>query len=1062
MGDFQQVLKVVSAPQVLVSTIAPPRTYTVPLPPPVSTFATPTPYIPVYDYIAPKPSVLLPPTPTSFNAPLNQNTSSSVASESLINPLITFQNKDQPYYIPYSYISSFLTAIPSTINVSTVNAYTVNANHVNAVSTLTQELYTNYGEAVELFCYDKFTLDTQVLTADATSLLLNGVPLVTTENLSSIQDWSFEPAISTIQANNNDLTGVKNGYFSTITAHILTVDQLITNVSTTVEYYESTFKADIKQLNVSSINANVGVFSTLTAQNIIFPPAEEISTLQVEYLTVDIEANINKITNNTTFTTTPAFNNGGNFYGTRPNFTTGINTSGANNFNYTNIDNIQNVSGKSITIQANDTDGTGGEYLGLVADGGTFTAFYPNVNIVSQYGGGGQVNITAERPSLLVGVPSQNVNITAKGGNGYYTGIPVGGAVNTVANAGTVNLLTTTGVLGSGAIHDTAYSFINGIYTVPGYITQSAGCIEAYSGLTVPIIPLYGVSFYSALTCLSLTAGVTPATTSYPGTVFLRGDNGTKVVNGLYTDSLNNNVGYDLNIESRTTPVLDTSNRNINLNSYNNINLNTDNGGQVYINGTPYSGGGGGWSGNATSDLNMNTYKIFGSNSGNMLGVYQPFKFVYEPPTATGQFAEFAIQAHPQDAGVIYDLRYGVDMQGGYGYLKCEWTGYIVVPIKIFGQDIALEGGETVHINTANAIYNNTGGSFNVSSVTTNITASNDIYISSITGNINLVCGSGGGGIKLYDYMVMTGSGNPIYMGGNTIECQGGLIAGIATLYFNNGGNIASANTAGINYLDINTPTDTGSGNARLRIVGSKGRLDFDDNVTLSGNGSNQVGMFNQYGSIYLDSYQNVHLNGGGSHRGSEDQIQVHGLIYSDSRIYTGAVGQGFLQQNGSGFIETRVDYGAYGGLNMNGYFQVCQTGTTSAVFTVPSDTNANMSYNNGSGGFGIGTTSPAYRLDVNGDARVANSFVRNLNTTPIAQPVFQQGATSGTGSSGSVSVTIPTAYTSVGSYQVFVTHTNSSPPNTSVVRNTSNAFTIYWTNAGGGTQPFDWMTAGT
>jgi len=50
--------------------------------------------------------------------------------------------------------------------------------------------------------------------------------------------------------------------------------------------------------------------------------------------------------------------------------------------------------------------------------------------------------------------------------------------------------------------------------------------------------------------------------------------------------------------------------------------------------------------------------------------------------------------------------------------------------MKIYGQDIALEGGETVHINTANGIFNNTQASFNVSSLTTNITSQGNVTIS--------------------------------------------------------------------------------------------------------------------------------------------------------------------------------------------------------------------------------------------------------------------------------------------------------------------------------------------
>ena len=97
-----------------------------------------------------------------------------------------------------------------------------------------------------------------------------------------------------------------------------------------------------------------------------------------------------------------------------------------------------------------------------------------------------------------------------------------------------------------------------------------------------------------------------------------------------------------------------------------------------------------------------------------------------------------------------------------------------------------------------------------------------------------------------------------------------------------------------------------------------------------------------------------------------------------------------------------------------------------------------------------------------NGVKVASERFERALGSSSIVQPVFQQGAVTSSGSSGSVSVTIPQGYTSVGSYQVFVTHTDNNPPQLSVVRNTSNAFTIYWQSGGGGSQPFDWMTAGT
>lgn len=877
-----------------------------------------------------------------------------------------------PFYIPIDQkVSTLSISTLTTDNIvgKTLTVSTISTNTLSANSTFTGFIETPYGESSNWYVDNTLYVNFQQLTADEDQLFLNGVPIATTANLSSIQDWSIYAQISTLDGNGQDikgtnllqantigvstmgvcnLTGVQGAFTNLFTQNLMAAN-IVNFTSTVIEVYESTVRSDIKLANISTLNAqrvscgsistntiaaNVGFFSTLTAASInvstiIAPvnPNLAVSSLTTETLNV---------TNSGTFA------NGGTFNGTRPNFTTGINTNGPNNFNYQSLDNIRVVTGSNIDMFAVDPSGFGGESMTLGADGGTYTAFYPTTNIISRYGGGGQINITAERPSLLVAVPSQNVNITAKGGVGYYTGIPVGGGVNISAEAGGANLFTTTGVLANGAIRQTAYTFFNGIYTVPGFAARSAGSTAEYSGLTSPTLPIYGCSFYSALISLSLTAGVTPASASYPGVVYLRGDNGTKVVNGFYADTINNNVGYDLNIQSLTTPLLDVSNRNINLNSFNNINLNTQNGGQVYINGTPYSGGGsipqnlvvsslkavstnistltvstinglpysaGGWVGTAASDLNMNGYDIksplvlqlstqflylFGStitcsrgrnvindgidnifnytngdfqvssltttiesqsnirlNSpsniymstqtvdfqesllrgavyGQSLGAYQPFKFIYEPPTAAGQSAEFSIQAHPQDAGVVYNLRYGVDMAGGFGYLYCEWPGYIVVPMKISGKDVIIGDGETVVLNTNNEIYNNTKGGFHVSSLTTELKATNSITF-----------------------------------------------------------------------------------------------------------------------------------------------------------------------------------------------------------------------------------TSPSTKID-------SATVTRSLSGAFIPQGVFQQGATSGSGSSGNVSVTIPTGYTTSNSYSAFVSYQGTSPGNTSVQRNTSNAFTIYWSNAGGGTQDFDWMTLGT
>ena len=690
-------------------------------------------------------------------------------------PLATYNSPGNPIYAPLPISVSSLRV--STITANNLTASSISTSKLSANSTISAFIEGTYGEYSNWYVDTKLFVNFQELTADADQLFLNGIPLATTSDISNIEDWSLYAQVSTLDGNNQDIRatnfleanrisvstlGASNATLTTIVGSNATFTNLFTQnlmafnivnfTSTVIEVYESTIQSDIKLANISTanisngtarfstlnagrayisslstntatvntLNAGTGIFGNFTASSITVSSIVSPGVPNGVFSTITVAGNtttnsFNEGGGGATFATTATFNNGANFNGARANLNSGFTTSGTAYFNNQTICNLATVSNSNTA-------------LNLIVDASTNTSTYPTINLQSKFGGGGIVNITADSPSIFVVVPTQQVNIRAKGGVGYVSGIPVGGAINLTADAGTSNAITPTGVLANGAIRLTANSFINGAFTVPGLILQSAGSISAYSGLTSPVAGVYGCSFYSALTTLSLTCGVSPVTTSFPGVVYLRGDNGTKVVNGFYADTINNNVGYDLDIRSKT---IDISNRNINIDSASNVSINTSNGGQLYINGTPYSGGGGGGSfvSTATSDLNMSSFSILGSNAGNSLGNFKAFKFIYEPPTASGQSAEFSIQAHPQDAGVIYDLRYGVDLDGGYGYLYCEWTGYIVVPMKISGQVVYIGDGEGVVLNTNNYINNNTQGSFTVSSQTIDIKSTGDINI---------------------------------------------------------------------------------------------------------------------------------------------------------------------------------------------------------------------------------------------------------------------------------------------------------------------------------------------
>lgn len=99
---------------------------------------------------------------------------------------------------------------------------------------------------------------------------------------------------------------------------------------------------------------------------------------------------------------------------------------------------------------------------------------------------------------------------------------------------------------------------------------------------------------------------------------------------------------------------------------------------------------------------------------------------------------------------------------------------------------------------------------------------------------------------------------------------------------------------------------------------------------------------------------------------------------------------------------------------------------------------------------------------NITGDIDLEGSNVtRTLSATQVGQPVIQYGEASSSGSSGSVVVTLPVAYTSAASYVAFVSMLDADPAEMSVVRNTSSEIEIFWQSAGGGSHTVGWNTMG-
>jgi len=875
-------------------------------------------------------------------------------------PYSSWNNPNSPIFVK----------IPA--QVSTLAVSSLTGNTLNVVSTFTKNLLADYSETTEAFIYDILTIDNQKLTANNTSLLLNGVPIATIANLSSIADWSIYPQTSTVQGNKQSTIGLSYLSASTIGAVNLTASNIFTqnlmafNIvnfqSTVIDVYESTIQADIKLANISTANisnlyVSTGSFSTLnsingnfnnisagtttvntiagisatfsnftastiTVSSIITPP---VTSGSFSSITVVSNTNTGSLTvgnnNTTSFASAPVFSDGGNFNGTRPNFNSGIVTSGPNNFNNQNLDNVGRITGNTVFVGSpNYLNTQTSSFTKILNDRGADVGGNSVVELTAQYGAATRVNITAGQSSAYAPTPTQIITLTANGATSLSQNA-VGGRVSIVANAGSGSGCN---ILGFGQIDLTAYSSL----PFAGVIKESAGSILAYSGLTSPLVGIYGYSYYSALNCLSLTAGATTPSGSYPGVVYLRGDNGTKVVNGFYADTANvsgttttsNIVTNSVNSFSGQGITIQAPVNNINfiastatfqcpidgnLSVKSLINLSS-------INGAPYTPGGGG-------------------------SVVSSFTSL-----ATSSFTVSSINGQPYTPG-----------GGGGGFVSTATSDLNMNGFAIRGNPINLTDpfGDQIYVGGGGVIISNSYGT------TINLDSNgNNAFQNGLTYNFQ----------SAYNDEVELGNSAPyIYPGGGSfvVNC---LIKNSANngVFYVGGGSGLTANTIDLTTNSAGTPGY--SGNITITALSS---------ITIT-SGSN---------------YQNT----------------------ATGNIVTGTPA---VMSNQAQTLYNTV--------------------TASTINTCP-------------------------ETYFSGDIRVS-SLTRHLVSADIPQPVLQYGFISTSGSSGTVTVTIPQRYTSQGSYIPFATMMDTPPAQLFTSSISRGSFLIGWSSGGSGAQLFGWQTMGT
>ena len=88
------------------------------------------------------------------------------------------------------------------------------------------------------------------------------------------------------------------------------------------------------------------------------------------------------------------------------------------------------------------------------------------------------------------------------------------------------------------------------------------------------------------------------------------------------------------------------------------------------------------------------------------------------------------------------------------------------------------------------------------------------------------------------------------------------------------------------------------------------------------------------------------------------------------------------------------------------------------------------------------------------------SAFYTDISGTQVQQPKIQYSTVSTTGASGSTPITLPQAYSN-SNYVVQATMQGATASEISALPTSSNAFTIYWQNAGVGNHTIAWTTFG-
>lgn len=619
-------------------------------------------------------------------------------------------------------------------------------------------------------------------------------------------------------------------------------------------------------------------------------------------------------------------------------------------------------------------------------DGGINIINYADFEVNASNGNRGRINMTAG-PGFSNGVFGE-INLTANGGS-----LPSIGGSPAFATGGLINI--------------TANTPISTLYTSTSAIKLSASSVLSYAGSVSPVFSTAGYNYIFGQVGVNIVCSTSPPVIpSLPLSIYMYSDQGTRISNGLRTDTITNigsptgtlaisgsGVGSIVtlaNVRSiaGSSPATITGFSNI---ATSNISLST-------INNTAYVPSSSWAQFPASQNVNMSNHTITNntgvsnattswSASASSIGLF-----------ATGSNSNVVIQS-VTNAGNI-QLEPGV-------------TGNVTAPRLVVSSNITTSNinlsningvpyspapstwstyPATQNVNLSNFSVSNATGVSSSSSLTLtgqgialNSSGANNLTMTTAsTGNIGLTAG---GGILL---TTTTGDIELTAGGGSLIDMKSGVNM------FNN----AIVNAPSISTSNVSMNITSGS-NLTITSAGATQLNSGSGDIELTAGAGRTIDMFSS-----IDMYNN--------------NISNVSNIVSSTPIIVGSTGQLSLTAS------------------TNNDVVVTTAGTGRVVLN----------------------TSPSGRVEVTNTMRMNADFQRVLDN-PISQPVFQYGTITSTGNSGNQLVTLTDTYTTTSSYSVQVSMEDTQPAQMSVNRLTTSTFRIYWANAGGGTHTISWLAYG-